>query len=145
MRLPLKVATLAMTASVSVAALSGATIATADAAATDIYKNCTALHGRYPHGVGRTTARDRTSGRPVTTFKHSATLYNRGHEGEQGTRRRPGRHRLRETVAGAVGLAAQPAADHLAHPADLLAEAERGMEGRMVVGEQRHVLAGHGG
>ncbi len=67
MRLPLRVATLAMTASISVAGLSGATVATADAAATGIYKNGTALHARYPHGVGRTTARDRTSGRPVTT------------------------------------------------------------------------------
>lgn len=76
MRLPLRVATVAMTASISVAGLSGATVATADAAATGIYKNCTALHARYPHGVGRTTARDRTSGRPVTTFKHSTTLYN---------------------------------------------------------------------
>ena len=48
------------------------------------YKNCTNLNKRYPHGVGRATARDRTSGVPVTNFRRSnriyraATSYNRG-------------------------------------------------------------------
>ena len=47
------------------------------ASAGDIYTNCTALHTRWPHGVGRTHAHDHTSGTPVTTFKHSTRLYNR--------------------------------------------------------------------
>lgn len=40
------------------------------------YKNCAALNGVYPHGVGRANARDKTaSGRPVRTFKVSNTVY----------------------------------------------------------------------
>ena len=48
------------------------------------YKNCTNLNKRFPHGVGRVNARDKTSGTPVTTFRRSnrlyraATSYNRG-------------------------------------------------------------------
>jgi excalibur calcium-binding domain-containing protein len=42
-----------------------------------LYRNCTNLNKRYPHGVGRLRARDKTSGQPVTTFKRSTTLYNR--------------------------------------------------------------------
>jgi hypothetical protein len=38
-------------------------------------KNCTALHKRYPHGVGKVGARDKTMGTPVTTFKRSNRLY----------------------------------------------------------------------
>ena len=49
-----------------------------------LYKNCTNLNKRYPHGLGRANARDKTSGDPVTTFKRSNRLfriamsYNRG-------------------------------------------------------------------
>ena len=40
------------------------------------YKNWTSLNGVYPHGVGRAQARDKTtSGKPVTTFKVSNTVY----------------------------------------------------------------------
>jgi Excalibur calcium-binding domain len=39
------------------------------------YKNCTALNQRYPHGLGRATAHDKTSGTPVTTFFRSNRLY----------------------------------------------------------------------
>jgi hypothetical protein len=39
------------------------------------YKNCTNLNKRYPHGVGRANARDKTSGEPVTTFKRSNRIY----------------------------------------------------------------------
>jgi hypothetical protein len=45
------------------------------------YRNCTALHTRYPHGVGRIGAHDHTSsGDPVTGFRRSNVLYlaNRG-------------------------------------------------------------------
>jgi hypothetical protein len=38
-------------------------------------KNCTALNKRYPHGLGRLAARDKTSGTPVRNFKRSTTLY----------------------------------------------------------------------
>ena len=40
-----------------------------------LYKNCTALNKKYPHGLGRVGARDKTSGTPVTTFKRSTRLY----------------------------------------------------------------------
>jgi hypothetical protein len=40
-----------------------------------LYKNCTNLDKRYPHGVGKLLARDHTSGEPVTNFKRSTTLY----------------------------------------------------------------------
>jgi hypothetical protein len=39
-------------------------------------QNCTALNKRFPHGVGRAKARDRTSGEPVTSFRRSTRLYN---------------------------------------------------------------------
>ena len=44
-------------------------------AATGIYRNCTALHAKYKHGVGRAGARDHTSGRPVTTFTRNTRVY----------------------------------------------------------------------
>ncbi len=39
------------------------------------YKNCTALNKAYPHGVGRSGARDKSSGTPVTNFKVSNSVY----------------------------------------------------------------------
>ena len=39
------------------------------------WKNCTNVNKRYPHGVGRVGARDKTSGEPVTNFKRSTLLY----------------------------------------------------------------------
>lgn len=39
------------------------------------FKNCTALNKVYPHGVGKKGARDHTSGKRVTTFKVSTSLY----------------------------------------------------------------------
>jgi hypothetical protein len=47
----------------------------ADAAPVKTFKNCTALHKVYPHGVGKPGAKDHTSGTRVTTFKKSAKLY----------------------------------------------------------------------
>lgn len=46
------------------------------AEAAKAYKNCTALHKDYKHGVGLPGAKDRTSGTPVTNFKKSKALYN---------------------------------------------------------------------
>jgi hypothetical protein len=53
--------------------------ASADAAAAMplLYRNCTNFNAKYPHGVGRATARDETkSGSPVRTFKRSTRIYN---------------------------------------------------------------------
>ena len=41
-----------------------------------VYKTCTAMNqGKYPHGVGRTGAKDRGAGRPVTTFTRDNQAY----------------------------------------------------------------------
>jgi hypothetical protein len=45
-------------------------------AAPALYKNCTNFTKKYPHGVGRANARDKTSGKPVTSFKRSTPIYN---------------------------------------------------------------------
>ena len=39
------------------------------------WKNCTIVNRRYPHGVGRYGAHDKTTGVPVTNFKRSTRLY----------------------------------------------------------------------
>jgi hypothetical protein len=39
------------------------------------FANCTAMHKRYPHGVGRRYAHDHTSGTPVTNFFRNNALY----------------------------------------------------------------------
>ena len=40
-----------------------------------LYKNCTNLNKRYPHGLGRRFAVDKTSGVPVRNFYRSTRLY----------------------------------------------------------------------
>jgi Excalibur calcium-binding domain len=60
---------------VLLATLIGAALAGV-AAAPPVYKNCTNLNKKYPHGLGKKGARDRTSGTPVTNFKRSTKLYN---------------------------------------------------------------------
>ncbi len=47
------------------------------ARAAPSYKNCTELHTTYPHGIGRANAHDKTSGRPVTSFKKDTAGYNK--------------------------------------------------------------------
>jgi hypothetical protein len=46
-------------------------------AASSTYKNCTALHKKYPHGVGKSGATDKVSGssKPVTNFTKSTKTY----------------------------------------------------------------------
>jgi len=40
------------------------------------WKNCTIVNKRFPHGVGKRYAHDRTkSGDPVTNFRRSTRLY----------------------------------------------------------------------
>jgi hypothetical protein len=67
---------------VSAALIASALIASppalaAPAAIPAVYKNCTALNKKYPHGLGRANAKDKTSGKPVTNFKRSTALYNK--------------------------------------------------------------------
>jgi len=57
------------------ASMGGLKALSADALIPAPYKNCAALNKKYPHGVGKVTARDRTTGTPVTTFKRSNSLY----------------------------------------------------------------------
>jgi hypothetical protein len=66
-------AKLTLTFVVVIAAL--AVVGNATGKAPPVYKNCTNLNKRYPHGIGRAKARDHTSGRPVTTFTRSDRLY----------------------------------------------------------------------
>jgi Excalibur calcium-binding domain len=44
------------------------------------YKNCTTMHHKYPHGVGRKGAKDHVANpkkdKPVTNFHVSTALYN---------------------------------------------------------------------
>jgi hypothetical protein len=46
--------------------------------ASSWWTNCTQLHKRYPHGVGKLHAHDHTKSgtNPVTNFKRSTRLYN---------------------------------------------------------------------
>jgi hypothetical protein len=39
------------------------------------WKNCTIVNKRFPHGVGKLRAHDRTSGTPVTNFRRSTLIY----------------------------------------------------------------------
>lgn len=50
----------------------------AQAHTTGIHDNCTKLHTKWPHGVGRRGAHDQTtSGDPVTNFHRSNKQYRR--------------------------------------------------------------------
>jgi len=39
------------------------------------WKNCTLVNKRFPHGVGKLLAHDKTTGTPVTNFRRSTALY----------------------------------------------------------------------
>jgi hypothetical protein len=57
----------------------GTAVATSPAeASAKHYKNCTALHQKYKHGVAKKGAKDKVKGstKPVTTFKVSTSVYN---------------------------------------------------------------------
>ena len=61
---------------VTVSALAALTVVSAAGARIPPpYKNCTAVNKKYPHGIGRAHAHDKTSGTPVTTFARSDRLY----------------------------------------------------------------------
>jgi hypothetical protein len=44
-------------------------------AAPSAFANCTAMHHKYRHGIGKVGAHDHTSGVPVTNFYRSNRLY----------------------------------------------------------------------
>jgi hypothetical protein len=67
------------------------------------WKNCTFVNKRFPHGVGKLRAHDRTTGTPVTLQAQYAALPPRDAL-QPRARPRQGRHRLREALA----LAARP-------------------------------------
>jgi Excalibur calcium-binding domain len=48
---------------------------TGAAAIPYLWQNCTHVHTKYRHGVGKVGAHDRTTGTPVTTFYRSTRLY----------------------------------------------------------------------
>lgn len=60
--------------------------APANAATAHTYKNCTIMHGTYPHGVGKPGAKDHVANpakdKPVTNFHVSSSLYaaNKSHD-----------------------------------------------------------------
>lgn len=56
----------------------------AEAAVPAKWKNCTTVNKRLPHGVGKASARDHTSGRPVTNFRHNTKLYNEAMRANRG-------------------------------------------------------------
>jgi hypothetical protein len=39
------------------------------------WKNCTIVNKRFPHGVGKLRAHDKTTGTPVRNFRRSTALY----------------------------------------------------------------------
>ncbi len=47
------------------------------ATGTTLWQNCTSVHTKYRHGVGRANAHDHTTGTPVTNFYRSTRLYNK--------------------------------------------------------------------
>jgi hypothetical protein len=59
----------------AVFAASGAAANASQARIPARWKNCTVVNRRYPHGVGRYGAHDKTTGVPVTNVKHSTRLY----------------------------------------------------------------------
>lgn len=54
------------------------------AAAPAKYQNCTNLQKAHPHGVGLRTARDTTSGTPVTTFRKDDAEFRRAMSYDRG-------------------------------------------------------------
>lgn len=59
-------------------------VGTAPAQASNkTYKNCTAMHKDYKHGVGKPGAKDKTSGKPVTNFKKSKKIYDKNKKSDR--------------------------------------------------------------
>jgi len=67
---------ISVTAVSAIVAGTGLTAVAPAADAGNIYANCTALHTKWKHGVGRQNAVDHTSGRRVTNFYRNTRQYN---------------------------------------------------------------------
>lgn len=66
-------------AALAAAALAASTLTLAvpaSAHTTGIHDNCTNLNKKWPHGVGRKDAHDKTTGTPVRNFYRSTKQYN---------------------------------------------------------------------
>lgn len=70
-----------------------AVLAASPAEAAVSWTSCTAVQQTYPHGVGRTTAKDRTSGVPVTSFTKNNAIY------AAAVKARPGLDRDKDGIA----------------------------------------------
>jgi hypothetical protein len=57
--------------------LTAAPVPMAAAHTTGIHDNCTKLNQRYPHGLGRRNAVDKTTGTPVRNFHRNTKAYKR--------------------------------------------------------------------
>ena len=53
----------------------GLLVGVSSVSASGSYPNCTAMHTKYRHGIGKVGAHDHTSGVPVTNFYRSNRLY----------------------------------------------------------------------
>jgi hypothetical protein len=73
---PLAVAVAVVLAAPGNAVLDRAAAPSTGVAIPPLYKNCTNLNKRYPHGLGKRLAKDHTSGTPVRNFYRSTRLYN---------------------------------------------------------------------
>lgn len=60
---------------VLIAVIALVVVSGAGAKSPPLYRSCKHLNARYPHGLGRAHAHDRTSGAPVTSFFRSDRLY----------------------------------------------------------------------
>lgn len=73
MQIRSKIGVLAATAVAATSlAVSGGAVS---AHTTGVHDNCTNLNKKWPHGVGLKTARDKTSGTPVTSFYRNNEAY----------------------------------------------------------------------
>jgi hypothetical protein len=57
------------------AAVTGLLFAGTAGAVSPPWRNCAQVNAKYPHGVGRVGAHDKTTGVRVTTFRRSNALY----------------------------------------------------------------------
>jgi hypothetical protein len=64
-----------LAAAIIVLTVAFAVVGSADALIPPQWKNCKAVNARYPHGIGKVGAHDKTAGEPVTNFKRSTKLY----------------------------------------------------------------------
>jgi Excalibur calcium-binding domain len=62
-------------ASAATAVVGAASTPAAPSAIPYLWPNCKHVNARYPHGVGKRFAHDKTSGVPVTNFRRSTLLY----------------------------------------------------------------------